>query len=63
MDIMYFPARHTVGLVRYKDDSERFQYKISPVSGMDEAGDCNYVKEFGAPFPYHCGNILFGVEE
>ena len=62
IDIMYFPGRHTIGLVRYKE-SDRFQYKISPVAGMDESADCSYAKEFGAVFPQYCGNILFGDEE
>ncbi len=50
---------YTIGIVKVKDKFS-IKYYIGIGKGLDEEEDTRFIENFGAPFPEHAGNILFG---
>ena len=61
LDVRWFSGTSCVGIVRVNDPYDGIKYYISSATGMDEKIDMEHIAAWGATFPNHVGDILFGV--
>lgn len=54
-------SRGSVGVVRAETECDGICYFISAVPGFDEEVDTQYIADWGARFPTHVGDALFGI--
>lgn len=51
-----------IGIARVETEHEGILYFISAAPGKDEEMDIALVRDYGARFPNHVGDVLFGVK-
>jgi len=57
----WFTGRAAVGIVMAEDELGEIFYLIGTGDGLNEAIDVNLITAFGARFPNHLGDALFGA--
>jgi len=57
----WFTGRAAVGIVMAQDELGEIYYLIGTGDGLNETIDVNLITAFGARFPNHLGDALFGV--
>jgi hypothetical protein len=57
----WFSGRSAVGIVMAQDELGEIFYLIGTGDGLNETIDVNLITAFGASFPKHLGDTLFGV--
>lgn len=62
LDVMWFSGRNSVGIVRAEDEYDGVVYYIGGVYAGRGQLVVEYIMAFGAKFPKHAGDILFGVD-
>jgi hypothetical protein len=62
LDVMWFSGRNSVGIVRTEDEYNGIVYYIGGANAGSEQLDIEYIMAFGAKFPKHVGDILFGID-
>lgn len=65
LDVIWFSAQTLVGIVRVADQYDGIKYYIGspPYEGTNtEAGDAQWIADWGARFPTAVGDVLFGVK-
>lgn len=60
LDVIWFTGTSCVGIVRCDVDYEGIRYYIGAATGMDEAVDKEHIAAWGARFPNHIGDLMFG---
>jgi hypothetical protein len=58
----WFTGRAAVGIVMAQDELGEIFYLIGTGDGLNETIDVNLITSFGARFPNHIGDALFGVQ-
>ena len=58
----WFTGRAAVGIVMAQDELGEIFYLIGTGDGLNETIDVNLITAFGARFPNHIGDALFGVQ-
>jgi len=56
----WFTSRSKVGIVMAEDELGEIFYLIGTGDGLNEVIDVNLITAFGARFPNHLGDALFG---
>jgi len=60
LDVIWFTGTSCVGIVRCEVEYEGIRYYIGAATGMDEKVDMEHIAAWGARFPNHIGDIMFG---
>lgn len=61
LDVRWFNGTSCVGIVRVHVPYDGIKYYVGTCTGMEEEIDMEYIAAWGARFPNHVGDILFGV--